>query len=207
GVSLRHRLTTFAQDLYLAGAQVVAFFIFLADNAWRMTDAIIRTLWRLFVSRRHLLEWTTAAQSSGRSRRGVAGFYGMMSQGVCLALAMSAAVLFLAPASWPLVVPFALLWLLAPAGAWWISRPRALPPQLRVWAATAGALRLTARRTGRYFETFVTVDDHRLPPDNFQETPSPVLARRTSPTNIGLYLLSTVAARDFGWTGMEQTIE
>src|SRR5690606_37659414 len=58
-----------------------------------------------------------------------------------------------------------------------------------------------------YFETFVTPADNMLPPDNFQETPREVLAHRTSPTNIGLYLLATVAARDFGWAGTAQTIE
>src|ERR1700731_1382639 len=65
----------------------------------------------------------------------------------------------------------------------------------------ARILRLTARRTWRFFETFVTAADHMLPPDNFQEDPAPVLAHRTSPTNIGLYLLSTGSARAFGGTG------
>ena len=46
-----------------------------------------------------------------------------------------------------------------------------------------------------------------LPPDNFQEDPKPVVAQRTSPTNIGLYLLSAVAARDFGWAGTIETVE
>ncbi len=71
----------------------------------------------------------------------------------------------------------------------------------------ARILRLTARRTWRFFETFVTAADHMLPPDNFQEDPAPVLAHRTSPTNIGLYLLSTVSARDFGWTGTIEAVE
>ncbi|HYM82062.1 MAG TPA: glucoamylase family protein, partial [Candidatus Limnocylindria bacterium] len=62
-------------------------------------------------------------------------------------------------------------------------------------------------RTWRFFETFVTPADHSLPPDNFQEDPKPVLAHRTSPTNLGLYLLSTVSARDFGWAGMIETVE
>jgi cyclic beta-1,2-glucan synthetase len=46
-----------------------------------------------------------------------------------------------------------------------------------------------------------------LPPDNFQEDPAPTLAHRTSPTNIGLYLLSVASARDFGWIGATQAIE
>ena len=69
----------------------------------------------------------------------------------------------------------------------------------------ARALRLIARRTWRFFETFVTPADHMLPPDNFQEDPVPALAHRTSPTNLGLYLLSVVSARDFGWTGTDRS--
>jgi cyclic beta-1,2-glucan synthetase len=90
---------------------------------------------------------------------------------------------------------------LSPVAPPWASRP---PPQggpKAVPAADARALRLVARRTWRFFETFVTAADHMLPPDNFQEDPYPVVAHRTSPTNIGLYLLSVVAARDFGWLG------
>src|SRR5260221_14041760 len=42
-------------------------------------------------------------------------------------------------------------------------------------------------------------EDHALPPDNFQETPDPRVAHRTSPTNIGMGLLSTLAAHDLGY--------
>lgn len=71
----------------------------------------------------------------------------------------------------------------------------------------ARMLRRTARRTWRFFETFVTPADHMLPPDNFQEDPAPVLAHRTSPTNIGLYLLSVASDRDFGWIGTDDAVE
>ncbi|MFD2272172.1 hypothetical protein ACFS07_16075 [Undibacterium arcticum] len=64
-------------------------------------------------------------------------------------------------------------------------------------------LRLHARRIWRFFfSTFVGEEDHWLPPDNFQEDPHPVVAHRSSPTNFGLYLLSVIAARDFGWIGI-----
>ena len=67
--------------------------------------------------------------------------------------------------------------------------------------------RLIARRTWRFFDTFVTAGTHYLPPDNFQEIPAPVIAPRTSPTNIGLALLSTVSAHDFGWLGLTEMAE
>ncbi len=66
---------------------------------------------------------------------------------------------------------------------------------------------MISRRTWRFFEVFVSPSDHALPPDNFQEVPKPTVAHRTSPTNIGLYLLSTVAARDFGWLGTLEAVE
>ena len=97
--------------------------------------------------------------------------------------------------------------MLSPAIAFWISLPPAAQGLNPVSAADAQALRLGARRTWRFFETFVTAEDHMLAPDNFQEEPKPVVAHRTSPTNLGLYLLSTIAARDFGWTGIFETTQ
>jgi cyclic beta-1,2-glucan synthetase len=66
---------------------------------------------------------------------------------------------------------------------------------------------LIGRRIWYFFTTFVTAKEHYLPPDNFQEDPQPVIAHRSSPTNFGLYLLSVVAARDFGWLGLIDTVE
>src|SRR4029079_13279625 len=68
-------------------------------------------------------------------------------------------------------------------------------------------LEMTARKTWRFFATFVTAEDHFLPPDNFQEDPQPIVAHRSSPTNFGLYLLSVLAARDFGWVGTWEMAE
>ncbi len=87
------------------------------------------------------------------------------------------------------------------------SRSPPVAGRVPVSAADARALRLVARRTWRFFETFVTAADHMLPPDNFQEDPQPVVAHRTSPTNLGLYLLSAVSARDFGWIGTAEAVE
>ena len=94
-----------------------------------------------------------------------------------------------------------------PLVARWVSLPPAESAAEQLSAADVGALRLTARRTWRFFETFVGPEDHGLPPDNFQDDPSPVVAHRTSPTNIGMYLLATVTARDFGWIGTLEMVE
>ena len=109
--------------------------------------------------------------------------------------------------AWVAAAPFIVLWAAAPAVALWISRLPKSHEANRLSLADAEAFRLIARRTWHFFETFVSHEDHALPPDNFQETPKSVVAHRTSPTNIGLYLLSTVCARDFGWIGTLESVE
>lgn len=207
GIRFASHIGALAAELRLAALQVSLSVAFLPDHAWRMSDAIARTLVRLFITRRHLLEWTTAAQAAKRPRPDFRGSYEGMAGGTLLALAIAIGVLAFTPASWPLVVPFALLWLAAPALALWASRTQTVLRRSEISETDASGLRLTARRTWRFFETFVTSADNMLPPDNFQEDPKPILAHRTSPTNIGLYLLSAVAARDFGWAGTMQTVE
>jgi cyclic beta-1,2-glucan synthetase len=206
-IRLRNHIGMLVGDLRMGLAQVVLSLAFLPDQAWQMVDAISRTLWRLYVSRRHLLEWTTAAQSSGSPRLDAIGFYRRMAGGTVVSLTAVLFALAVAPGSWPVVVPFALLWLAAPAVALWSSRSPTASGRLGISTDEARSLRLIARRTWRFFETFVTPADNMLPPDNFQEDPKPVVARRTSPTNVGLYLLSSVAARDYGWTGTLETVE
>ncbi|MDE2465485.1 MAG: glycosyl transferase [Alphaproteobacteria bacterium] len=207
GLRLRNHFGRLGGDLNLAAAHSFLSLALLVDQSWRMGDAIGRTTVRMVKTRRHLLEWTTAAQSNARPRLDMRGFYQNMAGSTLLGLVLSAAVLIIAPTLWALVLPFALLWLSAPALARQISRSPAIAPRLLLSAPEARALRRIARRTWRFFETFVTAADNMLPPDNFQEDPNPVLAHRTSPTNIGLYLLSTAAARDFGWAGTTETIE
>ena len=180
--------------------------VLLAHQAWSMSDAIIRTLVRLFATRRHLLEWTSAAQSAIGPHLGFPGFYRLMAGAVFIAILTLIGSLASGQGNWPLAFPFAILWAVSPAFARWTSQSPLVAGRLPMSADDADMLRLTARRTWRFFETFVTPAEHMLPPDNFQEEPE-ALAHRTSPTNMGLYLLSAVSAQDFGWIGKSDTIE
>ena len=207
-ISKRSHLRAVATDFAVGCRSSAMMLTLLAHQAWLMADAISRTLYRLYVSHRLMLEWTTAAQAKRAKRPDVRGFYGMMAGAWVLAIAAAIVVASADRGGAAIAVPFVILWMLSPDIARWI-KPAAgnRGHQARSRAADATALRLTARRTWRYFEKFVTAEDNMLPPDNFQEDPKPVLAHRTSPTNIGLYLLSTVAAHDFGWIGTHETVE
>jgi cyclic beta-1,2-glucan glucanotransferase len=207
GISKRSHARAIGRDLFLAVSQIGLTITMLTHQAWLMSDAIVRTLVRVYGTHRRLLEWMTAAQAKAGLRLDLRGFCRRMGGGVALAAAAAMAVAWGRPEAWPAALPFLVLWAVSPAVARWISLPRSIAPTRPLSAADAQDLRLIARRTWRFFTTFVGPEDHALPPDNFQETPSPVIAHRTSPTNIGLYLLSTVAARDFGWAGTLDTVE
>ena len=206
GITVASHLRTLGGELRIALGLTALTVTLLADQAALMGDAIARTLWRLCVTRRHLLEWVPAAQASIGPRLNLGGFYRRMAASPAIGMAALGAACLAGHGTWPLAAPFAALWIAAPAVARQVSRAPRAAGKLAVGAADARALRLTARRTWRFFETFVTAADHMLPPDNFQEVPDPVVAHRTSPTNIGLYLLSVAAARDFGWIGTSQAI-
>ncbi|ABR89681.1 cyclic beta 1-2 glucan synthetase [Janthinobacterium sp. Marseille] len=176
----------------------------LAQYSWLMLDAIVRTLVRLIFTRKKLLEWVTSAQVRRAKKYSLGSFLWRGRMGMLIALVIVVAVALLHPAALWLAIPFCLLWFCSPL----IARAISLPPvdtnveELDVAEETE--LRLVARRTWRFFTTFVVAQDNYLPPDNFQEDPQPVIAHRTSPTNFGLYLLSVVSARDFGWIGLSE---
>ncbi len=207
GISKRSHLRAVGRDFRSAISHALLTLTMMAHQAWLMADAIVRTLWRLTVSHRLMLQWTPAAHAALRIPLHVTGLYQRMAGGLMLTMASAITVAAWHPSAWPLALPILALWAAAPAIAHHVSLPGTAAPIVPFSPDDARTLRLIARRTWRYFTAFVTPESHALPPDNFQETPNPVIAQRTSPTNIGLYLLSAVAARDFGWIGTLDLID
>ena len=168
-------------------------------------DAILRTAWRLGLTRRGLLEWRVSADDAVRddarrvTRMGLApGLSDSMWIAPFAALSTALGLALARPQALPAAAPILLLWLIAPLIADRLGRPRVQrAPQLD--AGQRQFLRRIARKTWAFFERFAGPEDHGLVPDNFQEHPGPVTAHRTSPTNIGLGLLAPMAARDFGY--------
>lgn len=200
-------LRALGSDLRLIILQIICQVIFLPHQAWLMGDAITRSLTRVYISHANLLEWMTAAQAKVGRKLDILGFARQMIGGTVLAVSAALALGFAAAPAFPLALPIILCWILAPAAAYFISLSPRDAGRLAIPAPDVQTLRHIARRTWRYFDAFVTTDDGMLPPDNFQEDPKPALAHRTSPTNLGLYLLSIVSARDFGWLGLSETVE
>ncbi|HMA43957.1 MAG TPA: glucoamylase family protein, partial [Gemmatimonadales bacterium] len=168
---------------------------------------------RLVLTQRRLLEWETAASAAARAaglspRAGALLFLVEMAASPFIGLILLVLILAGRPSSIEEAGPLLGLWVAAPLVAYWLSRPVSLerhdlaPEDRRL-------LRLIARRTWRYFETFMGAQDHGLPADNFQETlvPVPTVAHRTSPTNIGMGLLAALAAHDLGFIGTGELVQ
>jgi cyclic beta-1,2-glucan synthetase len=200
-VALGHDTSRAMQQLGLA-------VILLPDQALLAGDAIVRSLVRVFVTHRRMLEWQTASQTEGAIGHGRISVWQRMWPAVLLGAGIVSLIAWrAAPASldgawaWESLGGWALLaatWLLAPEMAIALSAPLTRRDLVLDPDERATSLRY-ALRHWRYFERFVTAETHWLVPDNFQESPQPIIASRTSPTNLGLQLLATMSACDLGF--------
>ncbi len=174
--------------------------VFLPHEAWIAGDAIVRTVVRMAITRRHLLQWVTAADTARAVARGSRRlFWREMGRVAVLTTCGGALLGHWRPAALPYMAPLLLLWLLSPEIARWVSAPDVARKPLS--SSDRLALRHLARRTWLFFETFVGPGDQWLAPDNFQQEPNGVVAHRTSPTNIGLMLVAELSAYDLGYIG------
>ncbi|AVQ81541.1 GH36-type glycosyl hydrolase domain-containing protein [Variovorax sp. PMC12] len=195
-IELRHFFDVGAVELLRSMAGAAWQFVQLGAQTRLLLDAWFRATWRLVVSRRHLLEWTTAAQAQAQASQQLAPFLRKeaVSSVLCLVLAVAAHW-----SAYPVVGPLLfLLWALAPVAAWWSSRVEAKAAD-PLSAGQRTYLDKLAHDTWRFFEHVVGPEDNHLPPDNLQLEPQPTIAHRTSPTNIGMYLLAACCAREFRW--------
>jgi cyclic beta-1,2-glucan synthetase len=179
----------------------------LPHKAGLSLDAILRVGYRRLISRRRLLEWTTSQMAQWRSelRRRLylvqMGFVTFFSLLVFIVLSSFQA------SKWPYWLPWLALWSVTPFVGWLLNQmPSRIPRSASLSEADVKLLRKAARLTWRYFADFVGSESHWLPPDNYQVSHQNQLAMRTSPTNIGLWMLSALGATDLGYLSVDQLI-
>ena len=217
GQHLAAVLSAAGRNFELAGFRIAC----LPYEAMLSLDAILRTTWRMLITHRGLLEWrvssgnaecvSTASGSAPQNRRMEAASemlasYRSMWIGPVAAVAAAVAASGSGPAALAAAAPILCLWFAAPGIACWLSRPL-VRDEANLTADQTIFLRKIARKTWVFFERFVVAEDHWLPPDNFQEHPGPMVAHRTSPSNIGLALLANLSAYDFGFIPAGSLIE
>ena len=200
-------LSTVVQSMVHRLAKSVLWLTFLPFEAAIAVDAAVRSLWRVIYSRQSMLEWRTAAaaenDAAGNLKQIVRRMW--MVPGFAMVIA---ALLIMQGASGAAssASPILLLWFLSPLVAWWVSRPLR-SGSTRLADGDVQFLRRIARLTWRYFEVFVGPQENWLAPDNFQEQPRHCVAHRTSPTDMGLALLSNLSAYDLGYLSVGQLLD
>jgi cellobiose phosphorylase len=203
---LKLHLRSVGRTAVRQAGQAILTVAFLPYDAVISMDAVTRTLWRLIFTRRHLLEWQTANDVERQSNGGLESFFAAMWSAPALAVGLSALLFALGNPASLITFCFLALWVVSPAIAWWISQPLE-EKHVELSAEQIHQLRKLARKTWNFFETFVNAEDHWLPPDNYQEYPRVAVATRTSPTNIGIGLLSALSAYDFGFLSLPNLME
>jgi cyclic beta-1,2-glucan synthetase len=186
-------------------ARVIVEAALLPYQAWLAADAIARALYRSHISHRGLLEWASAQVDHDAAGAGVPRLLFSMGLASLFSVIMVLAVRWLAPSNlWP-TAPWLLLWFVSPVIGWLLNR-RPLPkqPQLLLASKDRQFLRKVARRTWRYFSDFVNEKSSWLPPDNYQVSYQNGLAMRTSPTNIGFWMVSALGAHDLGYITVDE---
>lgn len=183
--------------------QITLQFVFLPYQAYLMVNAISITLVRVLITKRNMLEWVTALDTEKTLKNSLKSYIIKMRIGVLESVIVLALSLFLKPQSaiWATIV--CAIWFFSPYIAYRVSREevKSIEP---LDGRDLLELRVTARKTWRYYEEFVNSKNNYLAPDNYQEDPPNGIAYRTSPTNIGLGMLAALSARDLGYIGTEE---
>ncbi len=186
--------------------------VFLPYEAAINIDAILRSAGRMLLTKRGLLLWHLPIYTKRNASASWLDFYKEMWIAPAIALLLAAYFFGVQSLhSYPLVVwqfcaPVLLLWFVSPLVAWWISKPITSKAAPLTQEQTV-FLQLSARRTWRYFDQYVSAEENWLPPDNVQQYPASMIASRTSPTNIGMGLLANLAAYDFGYITADRLLE
>lgn len=206
GLSFGAQVPSIARDFRLDTARALLSLATLPHQSALMIDAVTRALWRRFVSGKKLLEWETAADAEVRAGTTRHAFWRAMGPIALLSLGVLVLGTQLMPQRMLMAAPVAFAWLIGPFAAWWVSLPRPEREEVVLTGEERRRLRRIARKTWRFYETFVTAEGHHLAPDNYQEDPGDVVAWRTSPTNVGLQLLAYVAAHDLGFATIAEVV-
>ncbi len=205
-MTLRQHLSAAMRSAGSHFAQAAFAFACLPYEAFFSLDAIARTLVRMLITHKRLLEWNPSSSPDHTNRSDLVASFLSMWSAPATALVAGGTLALWKPAALAVAGPILALWLASPIIAWWTSLPLDRS-KVALKSEQTRFLRKIARKTWAFFETFVGPNDHWLPPDNFQEHPVAGVAHRTSPTNMGLSLLANLAAYDFGYISTGRLVE
>lgn len=180
----------------------------LPDKAYMSLNAIIKTIYRMKVSKKHLLEWTTAEEAEKSAKNDLKSYYISMIANVILGILALITIIYIQGTIERIFIGIlGIWWLITPSISWYISKPEKTKTAIEKMTSQEKEYILeVGKRTWQYFKDNLNEKGNYLPPDNYQENRNDKVAYRTSPTNIGLGMLSVVSSYDLGYENLENTI-
>ena len=178
-------------------------FSVLPYKAYMSLKAIIKTIYRMSVTHKYLLEWTTSEQAEKQAKNGIKNYYLNMLTNAILGILMIAIGILYLPGS----IILGVIWLIAPAICWYISKENVIEaPLIKLNQDEKEYLKRIGKDTWEYFNQYINKENNYLPPDNYQEDRKEKIVYRTSSTNIALGLLAVISAYDLKYIDLESTI-
>lgn len=181
----------------------------LPDKAYMSWNAEFTSLYRMLISKRHLLEWVTAEEAEKNSKNDLKNYYYSMLPNIAAGLIGIGFLLLLDIEIWQKIVflSISILWLIAPAVMYFISRPIKEINKIQLLNNSEQEyVRQIASKTWKFFKEYLNENNNFLPPDNYQEDRKPKVVARTSSTNIGLGMLAVISSYDLKFENLEDSI-
>ncbi|MBA3815306.1 MAG: protein ndvB [Parachlamydiaceae bacterium] len=203
--TLSNAFTYAYKDIGIDALRAILNVTLIPQQAWLSIDAFVRTLYRRHISHRHLLQWQSGLRSDPAQHT---KFILKLSCVSMLAIVLCAILieLGLTSAFWA-ALPLCILWIVSPLIIYVLDAYSFAEPSKQLSLVDQMFLRHIARKTWRYFDDFVGPQSNWLPPDNYQAALQVEVAPRTSPTNIGLWLLCVLSAKDFHYITTDDGID
>ncbi len=206
--SMRLAFFGFVNQIFARLLQLLTELTLIPSRSMLTADAIIRTIYRMLISHRKLLEWQTAEAVERQVSNTLAFHLRKLWPAWLPTVALAVGAAFHPSSAWTVALYIiAAIWFVSPLTAYLFSQRRSPRLKKALRSEQELRLRILARRTWNFFEDFASEKTHWLCPDNYQQYPGPKLSDKTSPTNIGLQLLSTLSAHDFGFISTSQLID
>jgi cyclic beta-1,2-glucan synthetase len=169
--------------------------------------AIATALYRMIFSHKYLLEWTPTAVFEKKAPVTTKAIFKKMLPEWSITFFLMIYISFVyCVGTITCCAPIFLLWLLAPFIVYKTNQP---PYKKKVFISNANKEKLEkiAFETWSFFNELSVKETNYLIPDNIQLTPQETVAKRTSPTNIGFQLISTLSAYDLGFIFLDEMLD
>jgi len=173
----------------------------LPHKAYISAKAIIKTIYRMVVSKNGFLEWMTAEEAEKQAKNDLKSYYIQMFANVLLGTITFIYGLIINK----LWLILSVMWLITPIFVWHISKELQEEKEVLDKKEEKYILEL-ANETWKYFKDYLNENNNYLIPDNYQENRNPIFVNRTSSTNIGLSLISVVSAYDLKFINKEECV-